>query len=902
MASSHQTRQILQNGIQISNALGEALFYPAIAALGIAGLAWVAGLQNTHPVFWAFFLPGIYLAWLTLYLSLCALETALLGLVYTKPRRFDERESGTYTLPMLIALKHYNRAYLVFSLPLVYFLKQTPFFSWLIMRSFATKTHVGNDVLLLGFMADPDITFVGSHTILGDSTRIIAHNLTWTPEGKVVFQTAPILIGEHCTIGGDSLIEVGVHIGDRTIIEPYSHVTAFTRIPSDEVWGGSPAVFIRKRGTENNPDPLPCHTMEGPVDGLLPLIAHALALPESAVTASTSAADCPAWDSLGKMAIVAALHDRFGIRLDPQDVFRLDSVAAVQQAIRRCATDPGSGHGIPHTDPDFLPLQDPAAATTYLSQIQPVADPRGPEVRVVVASTFVAHPLSPAAKLWSAAWGINAVVDFADFNQVPQTLLSPDSPFHQNRTGLNVVLVRPEDLPGGQPEAEPILAAIRTFAGHTTGTLLVSDLPPTLYPGHPDPTTLTTWWRNELSQIPGVLILDFSGIISDLGRAASRDVKMAEAASAPFSPAVYQRLGIALARAARALHTPPRKVIALDGDGTLWRGVVGEDGPDGIEVAPEFRRFQETLAELQRRGILLALVSKNEPGDVRRVFEKNPGMVLRWEDFSATRINWRPKSENLRELAAELNLGTDALVFVDDNPAERLEVGANCPEVAVVPLPSDPALFAETLGRLWLFDGAGTTPEDRARKDYMRHDSLRREAREKTNDLQSYLRGLELVVEIRQAGPGDWDRVSQLSLKTNQFNFSLKRYPLPELRAAAETREIWTLSMRDKFGDYGLVGGAVGALSTPGYILDAVFVSCRALGRGAEEVLLHGIAKHAQKLGAGKLVAAFKEGPRNHPAGDFLAKQGFQAENPGLFARELGELPPYPAHLRPRAD
>ena len=457
------------------------------------------------------------------------------------------------------------------------------------------------------------------------------------------------------------------------------------------------------------------------------------------------------------------------------------------------------------------------------------------------------------------------------------------------------MLARPEDFPGGKTEAEQILSALKTFAAQTTSQVLVGDLPPALFGGVSGEEFLRAWWREQLAAIPNVKILEFAGIITELGEAAARDARMAEVASAPFSAAAYQRLGIAIARVARATRVAAKKIIVVDCDNTLWRGVVGEDGAAGVTVDASFRALQKTLGELRQRGVLLALASKNAEADVWRVFAEHKEMLLRREDFAGAKINWQPKSENLRTLAEELNLGLEAFVFLDDNEAERLEVGAHCPGVTV--LPGDPAQFATALGKLWLFDGAGTTAEDAARVEFVRHDALRQQARG-TADLETYLRSLELAVEIRRAQADDLPRVSQLSLKTNQFNLSLQRHSLPEIQTLAATHEIWTVSARDKFGDYGMVGGVIGSFSPRGYTLDSLFVSCRALGRGVEEALLHTLAKHARTGGAKVLRAPFVDGPRNEPAKNFLRHTGFCETGGGVFELPLAELPPLPGHLR----
>ena len=289
---------------------------------------------------------------------------------------------------------------------------------------------------------------------------------------------------------------------------------------------------------------------------------------------------------------------------------------------------------------ELLPLLDPALTLAALARESSEPSQPAKKIRVVIAATFVAQPLASALQLYSRAFGLNADVTFFDFNQVPQALLSPDSPMRKNCEGINVILVRPEDLPG-KAVAEQYLAAIKNFATTCGWSLLVSDLPPVLFEDKSE-AALPAFWRQELATIPSVQILNFAEIIEELGKAASRDVEMEREASTPFSPAVYQRLGIAIARTLRKSALPSKKVLALDCDNTLWGGVVGEDGRDGIQLGDDTAgrgvvALQSKILTLKKRGILLALVSKNISDDVWDVIENHPQMLLRLSRISPPR-------------------------------------------------------------------------------------------------------------------------------------------------------------------------------------------------------------------------------------------------------------------------
>jgi FkbH-like protein len=474
----------------------------------------------------------------------------------------------------------------------------------------------------------------------------------------------------------------------------------------------------------------------------------------------------------------------------------------------------------------------------------------------------------------------------------------------------------PQD-PGTAREAvDELLAAVRRFAESTShgAKLAVATLPP-LLPGSmiEDRTAaneLRYYWQHALTQIAGIEIVDFAGIVEAIGLDAAGDRAMELATRAPYSDAVYRGLGMELARLARRLRYPSAKVLALDCDGTLWGGVIAEDGFDGIEIGPDgpgrsFQQFQRGLLRLKQKGVLLAVVSRNTEQDVFDVFDRHPGMVLKRSDIAAWRVNWQPKSANLEELARELNLGLDSFVFVDDDAVNRAQAETHLPQVHVLPLPTDPVLFADTLARLWLFDNsAEQTAEDAARTEMIQQEGDRRRFAESVS-MESYLAGLQLDVEMREAEPHDLGRLAQLTQKTNQFNLSLRRRTVEAIKALDSSHRLFVLNARDRFGDYGQIGCCIlhrdeGPQSL---VIDTFLLSCRVLGRGVEHAFLFGVAEVARRVGAGEIVAPLVEGPRNAPALAFFDKTSFRREDSQYVAAavDLGALPAHATlHLKAR--
>ena len=279
-----------------------------------------------------------------------------------------------------------------------------------------------------------------------------------------------------------------------------------------------------------------------------------------------------------------------------------------------------------------------------------------------------------------------------------------------------------------------------------------------------------------------------------------------ELAHMPFTEEHYASIALAIARKVHALRVPAHKALVLDCDETLWRGVVGEDGINGITMPPALIRLQQFAIKVQAQGTLVCLVSKNAERDVLEVFEKRPEMALRLEHVVAHRINWESKPRNIAALARDLNLGLDSFVFIDDNPVECALMRAELPQVVTLQLPPDDEIDS-FLSHLWVFDKVTVTDEDARRTRMYRENAARQELEESTTDIAAFIASLGVVIDIAPPEEGEWARVSQLTQRTNQFNFTTVRRTESEMRALpADGSTILRVKVRDRFGDYGLVG------------------------------------------------------------------------------------------------
>jgi len=855
-------------------------------------------------IIWGCATPLIYTVWLLLCLVISALDVQsrrwYRGL--KKVPRVSSSEGVTKFYPVISL---YLRMRFLYSLPMIGSLLWIPGIRWLVLWSYAPSAHLGFGSAILGKLFDPDLTEVGERAIVGSGVSVVAHSLTRNPDGTRLLTTAPIMIGPRAVIGGDSLISLGVTIGADAIIEPMSHVKASTRIPPGEVWGGVPAVFRRKRFETGSPSTgagqIPrevASDLTQLVDEVRRVVAVALGLPFDSVSTTFSANECAAWDSLGQMTIASVLFSLRGVEIPTERCFRLQSVPEIVDYLSTISARPAR---LVETDlppnPELLPLLDHALATQLLAQRASRMPPQLslPATKVVVAATFTAHPLHSTLALWSNAFGIPVDLESAGFNQIPQALLSPEGSFRRNTEGVNVVLTRPEDLLAGDGWKQ-ILSAIEQFAAECPKALFVANLPPVVSRDCPasreEIRRLRGDWEQALSGIAGVDLLDFANIVERIGTSAAANADGDRIAGIAYSAEVYAELGITIARRVRRHRRPPAKVLALDADGVLWGKVLGEDGFDGISLGQEgvgcqFQCFQRTIQQLKNEGVLLTVVSRNEPDELQRVFESHPGMILRPEDIAAWRVNWQPKSENLREMARELNVGLDSFVLVDDDLANQLEVQSALPEVTVVPLPSDPSQFPSILQRLWCFDAASATNADANRTQMVVEERGRRKLRNDSKDLDSYLSSLQLRVIMRIAEPADMARVAQLTQKTNQFNLSLRRRSEAELRNLSSDYSIFVVEVSDRLGDYGLVGLCIlHGLSAPTERtgIDSLLISCRALGRRVEDAVLHGIVELVHLSGKSRIEAEFVPGPRNQPIIDFLLRAGFVPSGQGRYA------------------
>jgi FkbH-like protein len=422
------------------------------------------------------------------------------------------------------------------------------------------------------------------------------------------------------------------------------------------------------------------------------------------------------------------------------------------------------------------------------------------------------------------------------------------------------------------------------------------------------------WWaqlradigRWVRSDCPATLFMDLDEVVHEVGRAHFFDRRYWHSAQFPFSALAAQEFTRRLFSVATVLKTPKAKVIVLDADNTLWGGVIGEDGMDGIALSPEYpgsayREFQRRILDLQQRGFILAMCSKNNAADVDEVLQQHPHMILRESHFAARRVNWTPKPDNLVSLAEELNLGLDSFIFVDDSDHECAAVRAQLPQVQVVQVPSRAVDVATCLDRVARLEVLSLTAEDLAKTAMYAQERQRKELLEQAGSAggggAAYLAKLCMKMKVTVAPMAHLARLSQLTKKTNQFNLTTRRYDEQQMKGFIESDDwlVADFSLADTFGDSGIVGLAMfRTIDATGAELDTFLMSCRVIGRQAEQAFLHTLLRLLAARGICEVVADYLPTAKNPLVKDLLPQQGFEQRDDGRWVRHLGTKPPQP--------
>jgi FkbH-like protein len=543
--------------------------------------------------------------------------------------------------------------------------------------------------------------------------------------------------------------------------------------------------------------------------------------------------------------------------------------------------------------------------------------------RLAVLSNSTIDMIVPALVASAARHGILLEVIQPSYDQVAQEAMTPDSKVNRSKPDAVLLALDYRALPLklSLGDAESSFATIQGAIGYlqalrdgikanSKAVCIFQNFAPPVEAlfGSLDralPGTLRNLIdgiNRELAEFvlgSGDVLLDVAGVAETVGLAEWHNTQLWNMAKFSFSDEFIPLYADHVARTVAALRGRSGKVLVLDLDNTVWGGVIGDDGLEGIKVAQGDARGEAHLAvqrlalDLRQRGIVLAVSSKNTDAVAREPFLKHPEMLLKLEHIAVFQANWNDKATNIQAIAEELSLGLDSMVFLDDNPVERGLVRKLLPQVKVPELPEDPAWYARTLAAGGYFEAIAFAGEDLKRAEFYQDNAKRAGLQKQVGGVEAYLASLDMTITFQPFDATGRARIVQLINKSNQYNLTTRRYTDPEVTEAENDPEVFTLQVRlaDVFGDNGMISVVICRPGEAGvWDIDTWLMSCRVLGRKVEHMVLREILQHARMAGIHKLAGAYKPTDRNGLVVDHYARLGFAKvaeEESGLTRWEL---------------
>lgn len=555
-----------------------------------------------------------------------------------------------------------------------------------------------------------------------------------------------------------------------------------------------------------------------------------------------------------------------------------------------------------------------------------------PDMAVGLAGSITLEPLEPFLGAHLLGKGFRPEIITGPFNQIHQACLDYKSVLGREKLQAIVIVWRIEDMfpallarcldnpadamPTLLSEIRGLVDAIARLRKAFHGTIVVSTPPYPSMPGY-EPldmgqaaagmtafNAISQFFTQEIMKAERVRLFDLQAHMLSYGMKNAHDARKWHLYRNPYAEGFWQEAGRGIGRIIAAEKVSPKKCVVLDLDNTLWGGIIGEDGLAGIQLGDEFpgkayRDFQRYLLHLKSKGVLLAVASKNNPEDAYEVFDKHDAMMLTRKDIAVFEIHWESKVESIKRIAKKINIGLDSLVFVDDSPKEIGEVRERMPEVACVTVPEELAEYPALLSNTDFFDFAEVTEEDRKRTEMLAADGLRQQVQE-TMPEEEFRKSLQLKIDVFSAEKQHLARVTQLINKTNQFNLTTVRRTQDEVEALAGAGDSLVLGMdiRDKYGEYGLVGVAILMKEGKSCLIDTLLMSCRVLGRGAEETFIAKLAEAAKSLGCAEMRGKYVATQKNAMVKDLYSRFGFMRdEKTGDWVIDIQRVAEEPAHI-----
>ena len=556
------------------------------------------------------------------------------------------------------------------------------------------------------------------------------------------------------------------------------------------------------------------------------------------------------------------------------------------------------------------------------------------KIRVALLSSFTINGLEETLRVKCAQEKIEFISYVAGYNQYAQEILNTKSNLYKFDPDITFLILDTRSMMGNffyspyslntterkefvATKTNELLKLIDTFTKNSKSKLVVTNFnipnyspygiieTKTEFSMHDMIHEINSKLKSNLIDKQSVFVYDFNQFVMYHGEANVFDYRKFLFGDIKISLDRIPHLANDLMSYIKAVLGLNKKCIVLDLDNTLWGGVVGEDGFDGIKLGPTspgnaFMEFQRCLLSYWQRGIILAINSKNNYDDAMQVIKEHPYMILREKHFASMQINWNDKVSNLKEIANDLNIGLNSIVYFDDDPVNREIVSCNMPEVLVVNLPQDPSLYAQALTSLNDFNALQITDEDLSRGKMYLEQKARKELGISVTNLDEFLKQLNIKITMKGADQFTIPRISQLTLKTNQFNLTTKRYQEEDIVKFSQddTKLVGCVKVEDKFGDNGITSVfIVDKESDSEWNIDTFLLSCRVMGRGVEDAILGHILQKAKSEGVKKVKGMYIPTKKNMPCEHFLSNCGFSKEGE-FWSYSLDKSVKMPDHLK----
>lgn len=549
-------------------------------------------------------------------------------------------------------------------------------------------------------------------------------------------------------------------------------------------------------------------------------------------------------------------------------------------------------------------LKSVAHEAWQVADVQPVKP-----LKVAVLSSFTSDSFPLMLRPLLLCEGIWPEVYAAGFNQYVYELMNAGSGLYEMSPQLTLCMLDEhavtEELHRDWDAADLELACerkleqlkqlISIYHEHCKGVLVLNTVPLTsvTYNAKIDYKTkakISRIWRSfnigllDLANVwSQVIIMDTEILLQEHQVAKLSDPRLVQYGSFHLSQDVLFAYASESVKVARGILGLTKKCLVLDLDNTLWGGIVGDDGINGVHLGDSapgkiFVDFQKAIRQLKNQGVLLAVSSKNEESVVREMFEEHPHMQLGLQDIVIIRANWDPKHENMKTIASALNIGLDSLVFIDDNPFERNLVRESLADVTVPELPQDPSYYAESLLSAGWFNLNKLTSTDLDRTNQYKLEVEREQLKQSSGSVEDYLHSLDIQVNLLPASAFNLPRLAQLTVRTNQFNMTSRRYQESEIEQLDNSDDYWVFGFqtKDRFGDYGLIGCVLVEKSETAWRIDNFMMSCRVFSRKIETAIMRHVLWKAKEKGAQEVYGEYIPTAKNVIVKDFYVLHGFE--------------------------